>query len=86
MIHVSRMIRVSFYRIIFYFYGVIFPMYFSDVIKTKLFLYHSFFPTRGQHKQPETGSSDESLVHSNSELHCSVSGYHSQPGVPRRSH
>lgn len=34
MIHVSRIIRLSFYRIIFYFYGVIFPMYFSEVIKT----------------------------------------------------
>lgn len=43
----KSIIRISFYQFMFYFYGVAFPMYFSDVIKTKLFLYHSFFLTRG---------------------------------------
>lgn len=42
--------------------------------------------TRGQHKQPETGSGDESLVHPHYELYCSVSGHHSQPGISSGPH
>lgn len=48
---------------------------------TSYFTFSLFFSTRGQHKQSETGSSDQSLFHPYFELYCPILGYHTQPGV-----
>lgn len=73
--------QVSFIHLVF-----VFMVLFSYKLKKEKILQCRSLSTRGQHKQPEAGSSDEGLVHPDAELYCPVSGRHPQPGVPRRSH